>query len=144
MLFLLSGRILNRYHTTEIAEVSGLLRTMPLTGSLFAVGILAIIGLPPFGIFISEFALIRAGFSADQPWLMGSVLALLAVAFVVLLRVLNQMLYGQPSSEIRIGEKDGFQIGLLFLSVAGLVVLGLTLPAPLMTLLNQCVAIVSQ
>ncbi len=144
MLFLLSGRILNRYHTTEIAEVSGLLRTMPLTGSLFAVGILAIIGLPPFGIFISEFALIRAGFSAGQPWLMGSVLALLAVAFVVLLRVLNQMLYGQPSSEIRIGEKDGFQIGLLFLSVAGLVVLGLTLPAPLMTLLNQCVAIVSQ
>ena len=144
MLFLLSGRILHRYHTTEISKVSGLLKAMPLTGSLFAVGILAIIGLPPFGIFISEFALIRAGFDTGRPWLMGLVLALLAVAFVVLLKVLNQMLYGQPSDGVSIGEADGWHIGLLFLSVAGLVVLGLTLPAPLMTLLTQCVAIVSQ
>jgi hydrogenase-4 component F len=144
MLFLLTGRILHRYHTTEIAGVSGLIKSMPLTGSLFAVGILAVIGLPPFGIFISEYALIRAGFAANQPWLMGTVLALLAVAFVVLLRVLNSMLYGKPSEEISIGETERWQTGLLFLSVAGLVVLGLTMPAPLMTLLNQCVSIVSR
>src|SRR5260370_30456582 len=36
MMFLLSGRILDRYHTTELAEVSGLLRAMPVTGVLFA------------------------------------------------------------------------------------------------------------
>jgi hydrogenase-4 component F len=144
MLFLLAGRILHRYHTTEISAVTGLLKAMPLTGSLFAVGILAIIGLPPFGIFVSEFALIRAGFAAGQPWLMGIVLALLAIAFVVLLKVLNQMLYGHPADGIAVGEPDGWQIGFLFCSAAGLVVLGLTLPAPLMTLLNQCVTIVSR
>ena len=144
MLFLLTGRILHRYHTTEIAAISGLLKAMPLTGSLFAVGILTIIGLPPFGIFVSEFALIRAGFAAGYPWLMGVVLALLAVAFVVLLKILNHMLYGSPSAEIILGEKDGWQIGLLFLSVAFLLVMGLTLPAPLMTLLNHSVAIISK
>ncbi len=144
MLFLLSGRILHRYHTTEIDGVSGLLKTMPLTGSLFSVGILSIIGLPPFGIFVSEFALIRAGFSAGRPWLMAIVLGLLAIAFVVLLKVLNRMLYGQPAGAIGVGESDGWQAAVLFISVAGLLILGLTLPAPLMTLLNQCVAIVSQ
>jgi hydrogenase-4 component F len=144
MLFLLSGRILHRYNTTEISKVSGLLKAMPLTAGLFAAGILAIIGLPPFGIFVSEFALIRAGFDAGRPWLMGIVLALLAVAFVALLNILNRMLFGKPSDGVAMGEIDGWQISLLFLSVGGLVILGLTLPAPLMTLLNQSVAIVSK
>ena len=81
MLFLLTGRILHRYNSPRSPNVTGLLKAMPLTGGLFAVGILAIIGLPPFGIFVSEFALIRAGFARGQPWLMGAVLALLAVGF---------------------------------------------------------------
>jgi len=144
MLFLLSGRILHRYNTTEISKVSGLLKAMPLTAGLFAAGILAIIGLPPFGIFVSEFALIRAGFDAGRPWLMGIVLALLAVAFVALLNILNRMLFGKPSDGVAVGEIDGWQIGLLFLSVAGLVILGLTLPKPLMMLLNQSVGIVTK
>jgi len=144
MLFLLSGRILHRYNTTEISKVSGLLKAMPLTAGLFAAGILAIIGLPPFGIFVSEFVLIRAGFDTGHPWLMGLVLALLAVAFVALLNVLNKMLYGKPSDGVAVGEIDGWQIGLLFLSVAGLVILGLTLPKPLMMLLNQSVGIVTK
>jgi hypothetical protein len=74
---------------------------------------------------------------------MGAVLALLAVAFVVLLKVLNQMLYGTPSEGVLVGEQNGWQLGLLFASVSGLVILGLALPAPLMTLLTQCVQIVS-
>jgi hydrogenase-4 component F len=143
MLFLLTGRILHRYNTTEISKVSGLLKVMPLTAGFFAAGILAIIGLPPFGLFVSEFALIRAGFDAGHPWLMGIVLALLAVAFVSLLSVLNKMLYGKPSDGIAVGEIDGWQVGLLSLSITGLVILGLTLPGPLMMLLNQSVGIVS-
>lgn len=144
MLFLASGRILHRYDSTEIARVSGLLKTMPLTACCFAAGILAITGLPPFGIFISEFALVRAGFEAGHPWLMGLVLALLALAFVALLNVLNKMLYGKPSDGVAVGEVDKWQTGLLMLSVAGLVVLGLTLPEPVRTLLDQSVAIVSK
>jgi hydrogenase-4 component F len=144
LLFLLAGRILHRYHTTEISAVSGLVKTMPVTGGLFTVGFLAIIGLPPFGIFTSEFALFKAGFAVGQPWLMGIVLALLAVAFVAMLKVLHKMLYGSPAESVSKGETDVWQISLLFASAGGLVVLGLTLPAPLIQLLNQCVVIVSR
>lgn len=145
MLFLLAGRILHRYKTTEISKVSGLLTAMPWTAGFFAVGILAIIGLPPFGIFVSEFALIRAGFEAGHSWLMGIVLALLALAFVALLNVLHRMMYGSPADGVVVGGEGGWQTGgLFFLSAAGLVILGLTLPGPLMTLLNQSVEIVSK
>jgi hydrogenase-4 component F len=144
MLFLLSGRILHRYESAEISGVSGLLKTMPLTGGLFAAGVLAIIGLPPFGLFTSEFLLVKAGFAAGRAWLMVAALVLLAVAFIVMLRVLHKMLYGAAPENIAAGEPDRWQTGVLGLSVAALVVLGLAVPAPLVMLLNQCVAILGQ
>lgn len=144
MTFLLAGRVLHRYHTTELKGVSGLLKTMPVTAGLLAAGILAVIGLPPFGLFISEFALIRAGFATGHPWLMGVVLMLLAVAFVGLISHLNRMLYGAPPPEVAAGERSRWPLVPLSVNVAVLVTLGLTLPAPLATLFNQIVRIVSR
>ncbi len=142
MIFFLAGRVLHRYGTTEIGRVSGLLKVMPGTGGLFAVGILAVIGLPPFGLFISEFALFRAGFTAGRPWLMGLVLALLAVAFVSMIGHLNRMLYGAPTAGVTVGEGNRWPLVPLGICVTALLVLGITLPAPLQTLLRQIVEIV--
>jgi hydrogenase-4 component F len=143
-MFFLAGRVLHRYRTTEISQVSGLLRAMPWTGGLFAAGMLAAIGLPPFGLFISEFALFRAGFAAGRPWLMGLVLALLAVAFVSMIGHLNRMLYGIPAAGIAVGEGSPWPLVPLGLCMAALVVLGVTLPAPLDVLLQQIVEIVGR
>jgi hydrogenase-4 component F len=140
-MFFLTGRLLRRYRTTEIRQVSGLLKAMPWTGGLFGAGMLAVIGLPPFGLFISEFALFRAGFAAGRPWAMGAVLALLSVAFVSLLGHLNRMLYGPPSPGVTIGEREPWPLVPLGLCLAMLVVLGLTLPAPVEVLLNRIVEI---
>ena len=141
MMFFLAGRVLHRYRTTEIGRVSGLLTVMPWTGGLFAAGVLAVVGLPPFGLFISEFALFRAGFAAGRPWLMGLVLALLAVAFVSMIGHLNRMLYGAPAPGVTVGEGNGWPLVPLGLCVVALVVLGLTLPAPLQVLLERIVEI---
>lgn len=144
MLFLLSGEVLHRYHSTELERVSGLLKTMPWTGAFFMAGMLAIVGLPPFGLFISEFTLIRAGFAGGRPGLMAAVLVLLAVGFVALLRHSNRMLYGMPPREVTVGEVDRLRIAPLFLAVCVLVALGLTLPVPLQALLNQVVKVVTK
>jgi hydrogenase-4 component F len=140
-MFFLAGRVLHRYRTTEISRVSGLLTVMPWTGGLFAAGMLAVIGLPPFGLFISEFALFRAGFAVGRPWLMGLVLALLAVAFVSMIGHLNRMLYGVPAAGVAVGEGSRWPLVPLGLCVVALVVLGLTLPAPLQALLARIVEI---
>ena len=122
-----------------------MLTIMPWTAGLFAVGILALTGLPPFGLFISEFALFRAGFVAHRFWLMGGALALLAVGFVALISHLNKMLYGPTPGGVKVGELDSWGWFLpLLISLAALVVFGLSLPAPVAALLNRIVEIVSQ
>jgi hydrogenase-4 component F len=144
MLFLLAGDILQRYHSTSIASVTGLLKAMPWTGGLFATALLALLGLPPFGMFVAELALLKAGFTQDVPWLMAAVLLLLSVAFISLVRHLNQLLYGPVPEGVAVGEPFSWRSALFCLNLSGLTVLGLTLPAPLITLLNQIVGIVTK
>ncbi|NUO78434.1 hydrogenase 4 subunit F [candidate division KSB1 bacterium] len=144
LLFFLIGNVERKYGSPLIANVRGLLKTMPWTGGLLAATLLMLIGLPPGGIFISEFALLRAGFAADYPWLMGLTLALLLIIFVSFINHLNKMLYGAPAEGVALGEVSGWRIAPLFIFVAVLVTLGLTLPAPIATLLEQSVAIVAR
>ena len=141
-MFFLAGRVLHRYGTAEIGHVSGLLKAMPWTGGLFATGLLVVIGLPPFGLFLSEFALIRAGFAAGRPWLMGLVLALMTVAFVSMIGHLNRMLYGAPAAGVSVGEGSHWPLVPLAACMVTLLVFGVTLPTPLETLLRQIVEIV--
>ncbi|MBN2416952.1 hypothetical protein JXO52_13985 [bacterium] len=68
-LFLTSGNIFTLYNSKRISDVHGLLRREPLTGWLWIFSALAIIGLPPFPIFISKFLLIKAFFENGSGWL---------------------------------------------------------------------------
>src|SRR5438876_1222532 len=104
MLFLLSGSISLKYQTTEMSGVRGLLKTAPWTGFAFLCGILALIGLPPFGPFISEFIIFRAGFAAHAVAYVVIGVALLVLVFAGMLGSLNQMLYGSPSEPIETGD----------------------------------------
>jgi hypothetical protein len=71
------------------------------------------------------------------------VLALLAVGFIALLRHANRMLYGAPPLEVVSGETGRWRVVPLLAGVALLLVLGLTLPAPLEALLHQVVTVVT-
>jgi hydrogenase-4 component F len=144
LMFFLAGNIERKYGSPLIKQVRGMLQVAPWTGGLFAAGLLALMGLPPFGLFISEFALFRAGFAGGRHWLMGAALLLLLVAFVTFISQLNKMLYGPAPEGVAVGENGGWRIAPMMLSLAALVILGLTLPAPLETLLNQIVRIVSR
>jgi hydrogenase-4 component F len=143
MAFLLAGRILHRYETTEIAGVSGLLRVMPWTGTLFALGVLALIGLPPFGLFISEFLLIRAAIVTGHVWVAAFALLLVLVAFVSLLNHLNRMLYGPVPDGVAVGESRGWSVTVLASCAIVSVVLGLVLPWPVVALIDRTVSIVA-
>lgn len=148
LMFFLVDNIEHKYRSPLIEKTRGLLKTMPWTGALFAFGLMTLIGLPPGGIFITEFALFRAGFALGHPWLMGAALALLAVVFVSFINHLNKMLYGTPAEEEinqeRPTERFSWRIALLLINVAVLITLGLSLPAPLATLLNQSVGIIAK
>jgi hydrogenase-4 component F len=143
LMFFLVRSIEYKYGSPLIKDVRGMLRVLPWTGGLFAVGILALIGLPPFGLFVSEFALFRAGFATKHYWLLGTTLLLLVVAFISFINHLNNMLYGSAPEGVTVGELDNraWLIPLL-VPLSVLVILGLTMPAPLATLLNRIMEIV--
>lgn len=137
--FLLAGRMLHRYGRTDIDGISGLKQAMPWTGSLFAAGTLALMGLPPFGLFVSEFLLVRAAVAAGHPWLAIAIGFVLLTAFVSLVRHLNRMLYGPVPTGVTVGERGAWPVLALTACLGVSIVLGLVLPVPVTTLLNQSV-----
>jgi hydrogenase-4 component F len=141
--FLLAGRVLERYGTASTEEATGLLRVMPWTGRLFAAALLGLLGLPPFGLFISEYLLFRAGFQAGRPWLMAVALGLVGVAFVAVLGQLHRMLHGRPGRPVTHGERAGWTLLPLAVALGAVVVLGLVLPDPVARLLAQATAVLA-
>jgi hydrogenase-4 component F len=139
--FLAAGRILDRYETTEIARVTGLLRTMPWTGALFATAVLALVGLPPFGLFVSEFLLVQAAIANGHLWLAVLVLLLLLAAFVSLVNHLNRMLYGDAPDTVRTGEPTTWPVMVLLAPVVILVLLGTVLPGSISALVRGSAAL---
>jgi hydrogenase-4 component F len=143
-LFLLSGRLSRRYGTNEVAGISGLIRAMPVTGGLFAAGMLAVVGLPPSGLFISELALLRAGFARGHYLLMAVVLALLVLVCISLVTHINRMLWGDPAGSVARGDDQRRQLLPLALCLAVVAALGVFIPASLWRLLALGAEIVAR
>jgi len=96
--FLCSGEILLVEGTTRIAGVHGLLARRPLVGGSFGLALLALLGFPPFGLFASELAIARAGFSADMGWVTAAAFSLLLVVVAAVLVHARSMLLGEADA----------------------------------------------
>jgi hydrogenase-4 component F len=70
---------------------------LPVSGPLFFAAMLALLGLPPFGLFVSEVMIIGAGFAAGHAVAAVTALGLLVIAFGGLLRTLQRMLHGEAA-----------------------------------------------
>ncbi len=65
-LFFCAGAILVASHKTEVSQMRGLGRTMPVTMAAFLIGSLSIIGLPPFGGLWGKWFLALGALEADK------------------------------------------------------------------------------
>jgi hydrogenase-4 component F len=136
LLFILSGNILVKYHSAEIRDVRGLLQAAPWTGGLFLAGMFALIGLPPFAPFISEFIIFRAGLES-HPWAAAAGVILLVIVFGGMLASVNRMLYGEPPADLPRGDALRLWLAPLGANLSLLLFLGLTLPSPFVAALEQ-------
>ncbi|OZB76849.1 MAG: hydrogenase 4 subunit F, partial [Halothiobacillus sp. 13-55-115] len=76
-----------------IDHIRGLIRTQPAVGWGLLIGVAAIAGFPPFGVFTSEFLLLTATMQS-QPIFTVVLVTGLAIAFAGLFRHLHPMVYG--------------------------------------------------
>jgi hydrogenase-4 component F len=95
-IFFAVGHIAQVKGTQKIADIRGLTETHPILGWGLVVGVAAIAGLPPFGIFMSEFLIVTSTF-ARAPWLAALLVFGLLIAFGALLLRLHEVAFGEPT-----------------------------------------------
>jgi hydrogenase-4 component F len=81
--------------TQRIADLGGLTETNPVLGWGLILGVVAIAGLPPLGIFMSEFLVVSSTF-AREPWLAIPLVFGILVALGALFLRLNSIAFGPP------------------------------------------------
>lgn len=97
-LFMVSGNILLSYHSKLAEDVQGLRRALPATGILWLAGFLAITGSPPFGLFLSEFVILRTAILQGR-WVVSlATLLFLSLVFVGMLGTFLKMSLGPTES----------------------------------------------
>jgi hydrogenase-4 component F len=95
-IFFSVGHIAQVKGTQKIADIRGLTSSHPLLGWTLVAGVVAITGLPPFGIFMSEFLVLTSTF-ARAPGLAVLAAIGLLLALGALLRHLGSLAFGEPT-----------------------------------------------
>ncbi len=141
VMFLSAGNIHRAYGSKTTDTVSGAMRRLPLSGTLFLVGFLAITGSPPFGPFISEFAILNSAFDTGRFWVGGLFLLFLLVVFVGMGATVLAVVQGRvPPAARTTAYRDSLLTALPPLVLMALVLLlGVHIPGPLTDLLNAAV-----
>ena len=94
-IFFAVGHIAQVKGTQKIADMGGLTETNPALGWGLVLGVVAIAGLPPMGIFMSEFLVVTSTF-AREPWLAILLVFGILVALGALFLRLNAVAFGEP------------------------------------------------
>ena len=94
------GHVAQIKGTQQIDGIRGLTQSHPVLGWGLALGVLAIAGMPPFGVFMSEFLIVTSTF-AREPLLALLLVFGLLVAFGALLMRLTGFIFGEPTGQGR-------------------------------------------
>ena len=136
-IFFAVGHIAQAKGTQKLAQIRGLTVTHPALGWSLVAGVAAIAGLPPFGIFTSEFLLVTNTFGRE-PWLALPLILGLLLAFGALWLRLQGVVFGEP-----LGSTQPVQASYLPLFAHLLLVLiaGVFLPGPLVSWFQNVAAL---
>jgi hydrogenase-4 component F len=102
VLFLASGEVLLTEGTSEIERVPSLLRRRPVLGGIFGFGLIALLGFPPFSLFVSELNMLRAEFQVGLGWAAVVSLVCMAVIFAAVMSHGRHLLLGQGDGDRRL------------------------------------------
>jgi hydrogenase-4 component F len=125
-IFFSVGHIAQVKGTQRIAAISGISVTNPVLALLFSLGVIAIAGLPPFGMFTSEFMLVSSTF-ARQPALSIVLVGGLLIAFGALILRLQDIVFGEPTGDAQEAQASYIPA---YVHLTMVLIAGLWLPGP--------------
>jgi formate hydrogenlyase subunit 3/multisubunit Na+/H+ antiporter MnhD subunit len=102
-LFLLAGVVTFLIGTRSLNEMAGLGRKSPILAALFSISALAMTGVPPFGLFWSEFLIILSNLTLKSPLLNAAVVMMLInllISIAYYFRIIRVVAFAKPSPAI--------------------------------------------
>jgi len=132
LMFFGAGNVMRSFGSKEIRDIHGVWRQFPVQGALWLAGAAAITGTPPFGLFLSELIILRAGFERGYDWAVYAMVVLLIVIFIGFLNHFRAMYFdgedepGQPPAPV-----SRWCVAPMWLAFAPLLVFGLWWPSEL-------------
>jgi hydrogenase-4 component F len=141
--FFAVGRLGQRFGSHEMHTISGALRVDSLWGVALLVSLLALIGVAPFSIFMSEYQLLRAAAGAGAWFVLVLFLVAGGVVFVSALRHLIDMAYGLPAVRQRGARDRGLALPIVVVATALLLVLGVWMPLSLSDAIGSAAAVLA-
>ena len=95
-IFFAVGHATQKAGTQIMEHIRGLIRVNPTVGWGLMLGTLAILGMPPFGVFASEFLIVTTAMR-EQPWATPFLLIALGVAFAAVFSRVQPMVFGEST-----------------------------------------------
>ena len=95
-IFFTVGHATQKAGTQIMSEIRGLIKVNPTVGWGLMLGVMAIVGMPPFGVFASEFLIITTAMR-EQPWATPFLFVGLGVAFASILARVLPMVFGDTT-----------------------------------------------
>ena len=126
-IFFSVGHIAQVKGTQRISEMGGLTETHPWLGWGLVLGVVAIAGMPPLGLFMSEFLIVTSTF-AREPVLAILLVAGLLIGIGALFLHLNKVAFGAPRGSVAPAKASYVP---MFLHLALVLGAGIFLPGPL-------------
>ena len=123
-IFYAAGHAAQKTGTQIIDDIRGLVTISPVVGWGLALGALAILGMPPFGVFASEFLILTTAMR-EQPWATPFLLAALGVAFAAVFSKVQPMVFGETTAA-RLPVRPAMMP--VFVHLALVLMLGLWIP----------------
>ena len=143
VLFFAAGNIHQHYHTLDFRRIgSGVIGTMPVTALLLGLAAVAVTGLPPFGLFVSELTVIAGGFVSHYAWVSIVILAALIVVFCGVLSKLAGLLLGPRNGEQPREAISVCNVAAMSLPLGALLLFTAWLPNCLRQLIEQAAGII--
>src|ERR1035437_5431559 len=140
-LFFTAGNVRENFGTLRMERIRGMARSLPWTGGALILGGLAITGMPPFGLFVSELVILTAAFSTAHYCIAVLMLAAISVVFGALLHHFQPMLMGK-SDDVRVPTTlRASEVTVMGVCALCLVVLGLHIPAAFAAVLRGAMAV---
>lgn len=129
LMFFGAGNVMHRYGSKRMEAIVEVGKAFPVSGWLWLAGAVAITGAPPFGLFLSEYSVLRGGFAGFDTWAAWIMLVLLVVIFVGFLNHFRRMYFEPAEMPPPHSPVSAFWCGLpLWLTAVPLLVLGLWWP----------------